>query len=213
MKHIYQVTVEPHDFRPHDFVGGDPALDLANTVAGWNAAPRDWLDGFPRLADWAVKAGLIAQKSATRLARAAGASEREAARAFADAIELREIIHEYFVAIAEGRTPDSATTDALHSAYRKAEKAHRAIVDDGRLKLDLDESQSRFSLVSDAAAMAAFNLARTIDAGRLKVCDGDDCGWLFIDRSKAGRRRWCDMATCGNAEKSHRFQKRAMKRR
>jgi predicted RNA-binding Zn ribbon-like protein len=39
---------------------------------------------------------------------------------------------------------------------------------------------------------------------RLKVCDGPNCSWIFLDTSKAGRRRWCDMADCGNAAKSRR---------
>jgi predicted RNA-binding Zn ribbon-like protein len=44
---------------------------------------------------------------------------------------------------------------------------------------------------------------------RTRVCAGPRCGWLFIDRSKAGRRRWCDMATCGNAAKGRRnYQRR-----
>ena len=34
---------------------------------------------------------------------------------------------------------------------------------------------------------------------RVKACPGDDCGWLFLDRS--GRRRWCSMDSCGNRAK------------
>jgi predicted RNA-binding Zn ribbon-like protein len=30
------------------------------------------------------------------------------------------------------------------------------------------------------------------------------CGWLFVDTSKNGRRRWCSMAVCGNREKVRR---------
>ena len=44
---------------------------------------------------------------------------------------------------------------------------------------------------------------------RLRMCEGPNCSWLFIDRSKAGRRRWCDMAVCGNAAKSRRFYARS----
>jgi predicted RNA-binding Zn ribbon-like protein len=43
---------------------------------------------------------------------------------------------------------------------------------------------------------------------RLRICAGNNCSWLFLDRSKAGRRCWCDMAVCGNAAKSRRFYAR-----
>ncbi|MER9651090.1 CGNR zinc finger domain-containing protein [Mesorhizobium sp. M0199] len=27
------------------------------------------------------------------------------------------------------------------------------------------------------------------------------CGWLFVDISRGGKRRWCNMRVCGNREK------------
>lgn len=43
-------------------------------------------------------------------------------------------------------------------------------------------------------------------ASRIRVCAADDCGLLFVDASRPGRRRWCSMERCGNLAKvrSHR---------
>jgi predicted RNA-binding Zn ribbon-like protein len=41
-------------------------------------------------------------------------------------------------------------------------------------------------------------------AGRLKICANIDCRWVFIDRTKANIRRWCDDATCGNRDRVRR---------
>jgi predicted RNA-binding Zn ribbon-like protein len=43
-------------------------------------------------------------------------------------------------------------------------------------------------------------------AGRRRVrrCANNACLWLFVDESKAGTRRWCDMSSCGNRAKSRR---------
>ncbi|MEO8561896.1 MAG: CGNR zinc finger domain-containing protein [bacterium] len=38
---------------------------------------------------------------------------------------------------------------------------------------------------------------------------GADCGWLYVDRSRNGLRRWCQMEVCGTREKS---RKRAGRR-
>jgi predicted RNA-binding Zn ribbon-like protein len=42
----------------------------------------------------------------------------------------------------------------------------------------------------------------------LRVCANDDCRWAFEDTSRAGRRRWCDMTTCGNVAKARRYRAR-----
>lgn len=44
---------------------------------------------------------------------------------------------------------------------------------------------------------------------RLKMCPGNDCGWLFIDETKNARRTWCSMETCGNRAKAARHYARS----
>jgi predicted RNA-binding Zn ribbon-like protein len=55
-------------------------------------------------------------------------------------------------------------------------------------------------------AFSASELLLCDDLKRLKQCRS--CGWLFLDKSKGGRRRWCDMKTCGNRAKVTRFRQR-----
>ncbi len=40
---------------------------------------------------------------------------------------------------------------------------------------------------------------------KVRQCEGETCGWLFLDRSPSGRRRWCSMADCGNRAKVRKF--------
>lgn len=55
-------------------------------------------------------------------------------------------------------------------------------------------------------AVSAVELALSEHLGRVRRCPGDDgrCGWLFVDLSKSGTRRWCSMRTCGSRLKSRR---------
>lgn len=39
---------------------------------------------------------------------------------------------------------------------------------------------------------------------RIRVCDAADCGLLFVDSSRPGRRRWCSMEWCGDRQKKRR---------
>lgn len=59
-----------------------------------------------------------------------------------------------------------------------------------------------------AMALAAARLLEREDLSRLRECQDDDCGWLFLDRSKNGSRRWCSSADCGNRARAKRHYQR-----
>lgn len=58
------------------------------------------------------------------------------------------------------------------------------------------------------AASALTILGDRRELSRVKMCPGDNCGWLFIDETKNARRRWCSMETCGNRAKASRHYER-----
>lgn len=45
-------------------------------------------------------------------------------------------------------------------------------------------------------------------AGRVKGCEGEGCGTVFLDASRKGDRRWCSMRGCGNRAKVAAFRQR-----
>jgi predicted RNA-binding Zn ribbon-like protein len=47
------------------------------------------------------------------------------------------------------------------------------------------------------------------ELARVHRCSDPRCPHVFIDTTKNGRRRWCDMATCGNRAKAARHRRRA----
>ena len=68
--------------------------------------------------------------------------------------------------------------------------------------------------IDDALARLTEPLVTELTDGhpeRIKTCASDTCEWIFYDGSRTGRRRWCDMATCGNRAKAarHRARERA----
>jgi predicted RNA-binding Zn ribbon-like protein len=54
-----------------------------------------------------------------------------------------------------------------------------------------------------------FALAQNSHLDRLKMCDSEECQWVFFDRSKPGNRRWCSSLLCGNRQKTRDYRKRA----
>ena len=56
-------------------------------------------------------------------------------------------------------------------------------------------------------ALDALDLMGGEAAARLRRCGNTtSCGWLFLDVSRNGRRRWCAMETCGTLVKMRRYR-------
>ena len=197
-------VIESHRFAAADFIGGDAAIDFVNTVTGRDARPRDWLDGYPRLLEWAERAKLLPPKSLAALARRAERDPGAAERALTKAKRLREALYDIGLAIAKRRTPSLESLDLLRDHWLAGAESHDLGVANGRLAVVVDPLADGLDLVASMVAWRFVGNVLPHPPKRLKVCDGPNCSWLFLDTSKAGRRRWCDMADCGNAAKSRR---------
>lgn len=189
-----------------DYVGGDLAVDLVNT-ADWTARglENDLLSDYARLLAWATGAGAISADVAARLDRVAREHPVAVKSALAAAHHLRATIRTAFEAVVTGRTPDLAELNAALSralAHRRLDSAPEAHWTWVGAERDLESPLW-------PVALAAATLLTSPDATRLRTCAKPDCGWMFVDRSRNGFRRWCQMATCGNEEKARRRASRA----
>lgn len=67
------------------------------------------------------------------------------------------------------------------------------------------------NLLKDIAGQVVVELLRASSSSswhRVKACPGADCAWVFLDRSRNGSRRWCQMNECGNRAKGAAFRAR-----
>ncbi|MFK3649054.1 CGNR zinc finger domain-containing protein [Lysobacter enzymogenes] len=202
------MRLEQHEFRDMDLVGGDPALDLVNTVTARDTEPRDWLDDYAALLRWARKASLLADQDVAALSAQAQAAPAKAAAALARCKQLREALCTALYALAAGAEPAQAELETLDQARLAASRTARLVSRGGRLQTQWSVEGSGLDLIAHTVTAYAIELLRDPRLDRLRVCDGRDCGWVFVDTSKSGRRRWCDMATCGNVAKAQRFSAR-----
>ena len=208
MKSIYPV-IEFHAFVARDFVGGDAALDFVNTVTGRDQTPRDWLDGYPRLLEWAGQAKLLPEDVWRTLAKTARASPEAANKALQRAKRLREALFMIVTGMISGKTPPRSAMALLNRHWQASVAAHELRYEKRDVSLDISAGAVDLDLIASLMAYRFVEKVLPEPRDRLRICVGNNCSWLFLDRSKAGRRCWCDMAVCGNAAKSRRFYARA----
>jgi predicted RNA-binding Zn ribbon-like protein len=180
-------------------VSGHPSLELNNTVGGWGyAEPREYLVDYGTLIALARDVELVTAVDAAALLTAAQRSPRQADAALRDVKRLRSALHAAMV----DNSADAAAQ--LHAFVTRAVRASRYIRDDASaLRLDggagLRMPLHRFTL-------SLVTLLERYPRHAIRSCADGACGWLFLDPS--GRRRWCEMAVCGNRAKARRYAER-----
>jgi predicted RNA-binding Zn ribbon-like protein len=186
-----------------ELVGNALCLDFANSV-NQRADPRhDWLAEPDGLRRWAVLAGL------PRPVR------RPADDTVSAAVELREAVYRTFSAVAAGRPvirAGSAADTARITGTCAEGLSDAALVTDPEHADDRAPYRLEWKRAGDprrvlwAVADSALELLRHGPLDRVGECPA--CGWVFLDTSRNGRRRWCSMAMCGGAVKSARHYAR-----
>jgi predicted RNA-binding Zn ribbon-like protein len=195
-------------FRQADLVGGHVALDLVNTVTGRDTTPTDWLDGYPRVLEWAALTGHFEPDALEVLTRLDAADPAAGSRALGRLRELRDVVHDVIAAAVRGDDPPAAALERLDALWKDAVKHARLTISGPHAGPTLSVDTSGLDYPRHELSLRALDLLEVYPVDRTRVCEGPRCGWIFIDRSKGGRRRWCDMATCGNAAKTRRHAER-----
>lgn len=205
--------MEPSDTarsaHPPKFLAGAICLDFANTLSGrTDAAPIDRIDGFAALVAWAAQGGLLDERGAAELLSEARRRPEAAETVVARSAELRAAIHRVFAARTAGRAPDTDSIAGINKVLAEAMRHRRLQVEDGEVAWGWEKTPGALDRMLWPVAQSAAELLTASDPVRVKECPGIGCGWLFLDRSKNGSRRWCEMEVCGNRAKARRFKTR-----
>lgn len=208
---------------PYRYVGGDPSIDFVNTV-DWTERGRecDRFTSYARLIEWTEGAGALPPDVLDDLRRLSRREGYEAERVVREASELRTLLERTFCRIAGGKPVDTELA-ALNQGWLRHSLAQLGIVRaagrEGEGEGEGGDGQGGFALGWPRAmqglesplwsvAWSAARLLTSDDVTRIRRCGGIDCGWYYVDRSRNGLRRWCEMETCGTVMKSHRRAER-----
>jgi predicted RNA-binding Zn ribbon-like protein len=187
-----------HGAPPEPATDEELFTEFANTLHLHDGGPDDIGDAAS-LRAWLAARGLLRESHALRAVDGALPAFHE----------LRTLVHAVTGRLVEDGAPSTAQVRRLNDVLRDGLHYHQ-------LRHGGDRSQFTVGQVGDELAQARAAIAGSLahyiadhDIGRLRICASDACSWRFIDRSPTGRRRWCDMRTCGNRAKVARHRARA----
>jgi predicted RNA-binding Zn ribbon-like protein len=175
----------------------EASLDLLNTLELESGQLVDHLHEPADAASWFVDHHLV---------------HPEAAEGWTDADltlvrSVRDALRDVVDSVVEDRRPEPQSVAMVNAALERRRPA----------RLELDGTALRVghhhtpSPVADALGCVADTIVAEIATGRpdrFRICANDTCRWAFYDESPTGRRRWCDMRTCGNRAKAARHRQR-----
>jgi len=193
-------------------VAGRPCLDFVNTTSGRGGPRRqEHLQEYAHLIAWAAHARLIDAQWAAQLTRAAAADPIAARRTLVVAIGLREAIHDILLAQARGEPRDPAKLAAINAVLADGMGRARLLATESGFAWDWPELQAEPPPLAAPlwpVARSAAELLVSPWRERVRECPGEHCGWLFLDLTKNGSRRWCEMKVCGSRAKMQRYRQR-----
>jgi len=188
-------------------------LDYANTrMYRGSAAPVEQFSAWPALLDWIAAIAALPAEAAAELRAWAAAAPEGAAALFAASIALRELVYRVFSAVASGAPVAEADLAALNQALAEAPPRARLARLGGAYVWRIEHAGLSAPALLAPVLWSAADLLVQAPHRRIRQCANPQCLWLFIDASKNGTRRWCDMAACGNRAKAHRHYLRSKQR-
>ena len=202
-------TPPEHTF---EMSGGALCLDFINTVGDRPTSTNERLTGYTDLLAWGRQAGVVDTALAGRLERRAARQRSEAIRVFDEAIVLRERLYRIFSALAAGSRPKAQALTALNRALTRV-FPYRAVVEgEEGFEWKWSGPPGALDRMLWPVLQSAAELLTSDEIHHIRECNSDRCTWLFVDRSRTHRRRWCDMKTCGNRAKARRHYQRSKKK-
>ena len=181
----------------------EDTFDFLNTIELENGFLDDHFKSFEDAAAWLLERGVVHR---WRIA-----ADRPTGTAADDALarirSVRGALREVSDAVVHDRPADPAALAEVNRALQARERIE-LVASAGGVSVGHSHVGDP---IDDALARLAEPLVDEIQAGnadRVRICANDTCRWIFYDESRAGRRRWCDMASCGNRAKAARHRAR-----
>ena len=192
-----------------DLIAEDLALNFANTESGrgFPSHQNHFLEAA-NVVEWLRHAKALPVEETDWLQAHVAKRADPAGDLLATAVALRDAVHDIGVALGHRAKPPEAALASLSALHARCVAKAELAPGVASCRWQWSVRASPVEAALGPIALAAVRLFTEGDFGRIRECGGHACGWLFYDRSKNNRRRWCEMEVCGNRAKQRRLAAR-----
>lgn len=196
-------ALEDQPWSASSFVGGSVCLDFANTQGGRDKTrDEERLPSYLAAIGWARAANVVSDDESQLMQAMALQAPVEAAHSLQRLRLFRESLYRLVSALAIDHETDPADEECLRRAVAAAVDLAHLERHLGGCEWRVDVQDVGLNTLSSRIALDAQQLLLGSEMRHVRECER--CSWLFVDRSKNKRRRWCKTETCGNRARAAR---------
>ena len=188
--------------------GGWLCLNFTNTVS--NRFKEPLLDYLEEPADWLLwikRLQLASAQDIGKIEKFAKNNEMLAEDQLKEIISFREALYNIFHALTRQGEPGKNSIELFNQQLSLTlQKLNLKVYPDGVVGENWKIAEHDLLVPFYPIVKSAYELLTSYLLPRVKECD--NCGWLFLDKSKNQSRRWCSMHTCGSSDKSKRYYRK-----
>ena len=184
--------------------GGLLCLNFINTVRNRNDKPlEDYLTDRGAWLKWIKRLKIISYNGLEDL-NSKIENHDFSTKFLKKIVTNRELLCRIFVNIANNKKPTNKDIYQLNKSIKESMKYVEIDIERNRQVVESWDKRP-VSILSplDIIMQSAYDLLRSDDLHKVKECE--NCGWLFLDRSKNKTKKWCNMQTCGSSVKSRKY--------
>lgn len=182
--------------------GGRLCLDYVNTINDRFTRSNvvDYILTINDLIDWALRLQIIDEDLHLQFIKYATDNPQGAKTFFKEAISLRELLYGIFSRISRDKDVQSQDIIKFNKLISQYFSKLQLKYSNGKYLQFWNFGKGDFHYILAPVVMDAYTLLLDNRYDRIKECP--KCGWIFDDKSKNGKRKWCSMQTCGSNVKA-----------
>lgn len=122
--------------------------------------------------------------------------------------QFRERLRSFAIQLSMDAAITQEMVDAINEKLGLSPATRQLRQDDDAVRMVwLSQEHTWRSVMSEVAASLAQTLADGLGS-RIRICENNNCNWVFLDDTRNRSKRFCDDKMCGNLMKVRRFRER-----
>ncbi|MDR6944789.1 CGNR zinc finger domain-containing protein [Mucilaginibacter pocheonensis] len=188
------------------FDGGDVCFDFINS--GYDRKKgviTERLHSYQDLLTLVERLALFDEITLKNLKEFALVNEREAEKALNKTLNIRTLLYQLFEGIALKLTQkfEQRILTELNFTFAEALQFKGISVEGDRVQFTFNAALAGLMAPIWKFVLSAYDLIDNCDMQFIRQCER--CAWLFIDKTKNHRKKWCSMESCGNRQKTKKY--------
>jgi len=184
--------------------GGATCLDFINTKVSWKEEDAfDYLEDYQAFLNFCLRQEIFKKETISNLQILAQKNPGLAIDVKQELVHLRHICFLIFSSIAADTKPEEAGI-LIFNKYLSEALSH--------VNLTFNRSEYQLNVVSGGLDLrepiwlimqSAAKVLTLEKSSKIKKCP--ECGWIFLDRTKNNKQKWCNPLYCGTTTKARRY--------